>query len=58
MYVILPITTASSGENWYFLNFTNDYSGKTWVYLLKEKKEVFSKFKKFKNWLRHKMVIN
>ncbi|CAL9121054.1 unnamed protein product, partial [Musa textilis] len=30
------------------LTFTDDHSGKTWVYILKEKKEVFNKFKEFK----------
>jgi len=33
----------------YFLTFTDDFSGKTWVYVLKEKKEVLGKFKEFKN---------
>jgi len=33
----------------YFLTFTDDFSGKTWLYVLKEKKEVLSKFREFKN---------
>jgi hypothetical protein len=32
----------------YKLSDNNDYSRKTWVYLLKSKDEVFSKFKEFK----------
>jgi hypothetical protein len=35
-------------KNLYFLFFINDYSRKTWVYLLREKFNVFSYFKKFK----------
>jgi hypothetical protein len=32
----------------YYVYFINDYSRKTWVYLLKSKDEVFNKFKEFK----------
>jgi hypothetical protein len=32
----------------YYVYFIDDYSRKTWVYLLKSKDEVFSKFKEFK----------
>lgn len=36
-------------DNRYILTFTNYFNGKTWVYLLKEKREVFNKFRDFKN---------
>jgi transposase InsO family protein len=32
----------------YYVSFIDDYSRKTWIYFLKTKAEVFSKFKKFK----------
>jgi hypothetical protein len=32
----------------YYVSFINDYSHKTWIYFLKSKNEVFSKFKEFK----------
>jgi hypothetical protein len=32
----------------YYVSFIDDYSCKTWIYLLKEKNEVFGKFKDFK----------
>ena len=32
----------------YFTTFIDDYSRKTWIYFLKKKDEVFSKFKEFK----------
>jgi hypothetical protein len=32
----------------YYVSFIDDYSHKTWVYFLKSKDEVFSKFKEFK----------
>jgi 5'-3' exoribonuclease 2 len=32
----------------YYVSFIDDYSRKTWIYFLKEKSEVFNKFKEFK----------
>ena len=32
----------------YYITFIDDYSRKTWIYLLKAKNEVFEKFKEFK----------
>jgi transposase InsO family protein len=32
----------------YYVSFIDDYSRKTWIYILKTKDEVFSKFKEFK----------
>jgi hypothetical protein len=32
----------------YYVSFIDDYSHKTWIYLLKAKNEVFGKFKEFK----------
>jgi hypothetical protein len=42
------IKPSSIGENLYFITFINDFSRKTWIYLLKEKSEAFGVFKKFK----------
>jgi hypothetical protein len=36
------------GGSLYYVIFIDDYSRKTWLYLLKEKDEVFSKFQEFK----------
>jgi hypothetical protein len=44
-----PITPQSNGGNRYFVTFTDDYSRKTWSYLLKEKSNVFDVFKRFKS---------
>jgi hypothetical protein len=41
------LTTSLSGYV-YYVSFIDDYSHKTWIYLLKEKNEVFGKFKEFK----------
>ena len=41
-----------SGFRW-FVTFIDDFSRTTWVYLLKEKSDVFSCFQTF-----HKMVLN
>ena len=32
----------------YYVSFIDDFSHKTWIYLLKGKSEVFSKFKEYK----------
>lgn len=49
-----PIKSSSIDENWYSITFIDDFSCKTWVYLLKEKFEVFAIFKKLKFLLRSK----
>jgi hypothetical protein len=33
----------------YFVTFVNDYSLRTWVYMMKRKDEILAKFKIFKN---------
>ncbi|KAJ4723526.1 Retrovirus-related Pol polyprotein from transposon TNT 1-94 [Melia azedarach] len=43
-----PFKPRSLGNNNYFLLFIDDFSRKTWIYLLKQKSEVFAAFKKFK----------
>lgn len=43
-----PMQTPSLTGNIYFLTFIDDYSRKTWVYLLKQKSETFAVFKRFK----------
>ena len=32
----------------YYASFIDDYSRKTWIYLMKKKDEVFERFKEFK----------
>jgi transposase InsO family protein len=43
-----PIPSSSISGYVYYVSFIDDSSRKTWVYLLKSKDEVFSKFKEFK----------
>jgi transposase InsO family protein len=43
-----PITPNSLGKHRYFITFIDDFSRRTWVYILKEKSDVFFVFKKFK----------
>jgi len=40
--------TSSISGYVYYVSFIDDYSRKTWIYFLKSKDEVFSKFKEFK----------
>ena len=48
MDVCGPIKPSSLGKSNYFLLFIDNFSRKTWVYILKEKLKVFENFKKFK----------
>ena len=43
-----PITPSSIGGNRFYVTFVDDFSRKTWVYLLKHKSEVFGYFKTWK----------
>jgi hypothetical protein len=43
-----PMPSSSINGYVYYVSFIDDYSHKTWVYFLKSKEEVFSKFKEFK----------
>ncbi|CAJ2662759.1 unnamed protein product [Trifolium pratense] len=43
-----PTREASMGGSRYFVTFTDDFSRKLWVYFMKHKSEVFSKFKLWK----------
>ncbi|PNY16189.1 putative CC-NBS-LRR resistance protein [Trifolium pratense] len=43
-----PITPQSNGGSRYFMTLTDDFSRKTWIYVLKEKSSAFESFKFFK----------
>ena len=43
-----PMQNSSLAGNQYFLTFIDDFTRKTWVYFLKNKSEVFEKFRNFK----------
>ncbi|KAL0321707.1 UNVERIFIED_CONTAM: Retrovirus-related Pol polyprotein from transposon TNT 1-94 [Sesamum calycinum] len=43
-----PTREQSLGGSLYYATFTNDFSRKVWVYVLKQKSEVFAKFKLWK----------
>ena len=43
-----PMSSSSLSGYVYYVSFIDDYSRKTWIYFLKNKDEVFSKFKEFK----------
>ena len=44
-YVCGPMQTNSLSGYVYYASFIDDYSPKTWIYLLKNKDEVFDRFK-------------
>jgi hypothetical protein len=43
-----PMSTTSLSGYVYYVSFIDDYSHKTWIYLLKSKNVFFGKFKEFK----------
>ena len=43
-----PMSSSSLSEYVYNVSFIDDFSRKTWIYFMKTKDEVFSKFKEFK----------
>ena len=43
-----PISSSSLREYVYYVSFIDEFFHKTWIYFLKRKYEVFSKFKEFK----------
>lgn len=47
-YVCGPMTTVSLNGYDYYVTFIDDFSKKTWIYFLKNKDELFSRFKVFK----------
>ena len=43
-----PMSSRSLSRYVYYVSFIDDFSRKTWIYFMKNKDEVFSKFKEFK----------
>ena len=43
-----PMSSNSLSGYAYYVSFIDDFSRKTWIYFMKNKDEVFSKFKEFK----------
>ena len=43
-----PMSSNSLSRYAYYVSFIDDFPRKTWIYFLKSKDEVFSKFKEFK----------
>ena len=43
-----PMSSSSLSGYVYYVSFIDDFSRKTWIYFLKGKNEVFSKFKEYK----------
>jgi hypothetical protein len=43
-----PVPIPSLGKSMYYVSFIDDFSRNTWIYFLRNKSEVFDKFKEFK----------
>ena len=43
-----PVHVPSLGKSVYYVSFIDDFSRNTWIYFLRNKYEVFDKFKEFK----------
>ena len=48
-----PMSSNSLSGYAYYVSFIDDFSRKTWVYFMKNKDEVFSKFKEFKSLIKN-----
>jgi hypothetical protein len=48
----------SANGNKYTLTFIDDYTRMCWVYLLKEKSQVFATFKNFHLWITNETQLN
>ena len=46
--VCRPMSSSSLSRYVYYVSFIDEFSRKTWIYFMKNKDEVFSKFKEFK----------
>eukprot|EP00253_Pinus_taeda_P034149 PITA_34149 len=46
--VFEPVKVPSLGKSVYYVSFIDDFSRTTWIYFLKNKSEVFDRFKEFK----------
>jgi hypothetical protein len=53
-----PISIAYTYGNKYIIDFTNDYIGMWWVYLLKHKSQSFETFKNFHVWIENEAQSN
>ena len=53
-----PIDFVSLGGNRYFITFIDDFSRKLWVYILKEKSDVFTTFKHLKLLLKQRVTTS
>ena len=43
-----PVSVPSLGKSVYYVSFIDDFSRNTWIHFLKNKSEVFDRFKMFK----------
>jgi hypothetical protein len=46
--VFVPVSVPSLGKSMYYVSFMDEFSRNTWIYFLKNKSEVFDRFKEFK----------
>jgi hypothetical protein len=46
--VFVLVTVPSLGGSMYYVSFIDDFSRNTWIYFLRNKSEVFERFKEFK----------
>jgi hypothetical protein len=53
-----PMPVQFANGNKYLLTFIDDYTRMCWVYLLKEKSQVFATFKNFHLWITNETQLN
>jgi hypothetical protein len=50
-----PESVPSLGKSVYYVSFIDEFSRNTWIYFLKNKSEVFDRFKEFKALLKNEI---
>lgn len=53
-----PMSVPSANGNKYLMTFIDDYTRMCWVYLLKDKSQVFSTFRNFHLWIKNETQLN
>jgi hypothetical protein len=51
-----PVSVPSLGKYMYYVSFIDEFSRNTWIYFLKNKYEVFDRFKEFKALVENHVI--
>jgi len=52
-----PITPTTYGGNRYFISFIDDFTRKSWIYIIKSKDQAMKNLKNYTNYLRISIIL-